>query len=69
MAKRSQGIGPRHTKILAFMESYQKQFRYPPSIREICEETNISSTSVVNYYLDQLEKWGYIKREKIYPVE
>jgi repressor LexA len=64
MAKRSQGIGPRHTKILAFMESYQKQFRYPPSIREICEETNISSTSVVNYYLDQLEKWGYIKREK-----
>ena len=64
MAKRSQGIGPRHTKILAFMESYQKKFRYPPSIREICEETNISSTSVVNYYLDQLEKWGYIRREK-----
>lgn len=64
MAKRSQGIGPRHTKILVFMERYQKQVGYPPSIREICEETNISSTSVVNYYLDQLEKWGYIKREK-----
>ena len=64
MAKRSQGIGPRHTKILVFMERYQKQLGYPPSIREICEETNISSTSVVNYYLDQLEKWGYIKREK-----
>lgn len=64
MAKRSQGIGPRHTKILVFMERYQKQYGYPPSIREICEETNISSTSVVNYYLDQLENWGYIKREK-----
>jgi repressor LexA len=64
MAKRSQGIGPRHTKILVFMERYQKQVGYPPSIREICEETNISSTSVVNYYLDQLENWGYIKREK-----
>jgi repressor LexA len=46
------------------MERYQKQVGYPPSIREICEETNISSTSVVNYYLDQLENWGYIKREK-----
>lgn len=64
MAKRSQGIGPRHTKILVFMERYQKHVGYPPSIREICEETNISSTSVVNYYLDQLENWGYIKREK-----
>lgn len=64
MAKRSQGIGPRHSKILIYMEKYQKQFGYPPSIREICEETEISSTSVVNYYLDQLENWGYIKREK-----
>jgi repressor LexA len=46
------------------MESYQTQYGFPPSIREICDETSISSTSVVNYYLDQLEKWGYIKREK-----
>ncbi len=64
MAKKSQGIGPRHNKILVFMQRYQKKFGYPPSIREICEETSISSTSVVNYYLDQLENWGYIKREK-----
>ena len=64
MVKRSRGIGPRHTKILLFMEKYQKQYGYPPAIREICEETGISSTSVVNYYLDQLENWGYIKREK-----
>lgn len=64
MVKRSQGLGPRHHKILKYMESYQKQFGYPPAIREICDETGVSSTSVVNYYLDQLEKWGYIKREK-----
>lgn len=64
MVKRSQGIGPRHQKILKYMESYQKEYGYPPSIREICDSTEISSTSVVNYYLDQLEKWGYIKREK-----
>lgn len=64
MVKRSQGLGPRHHKILEYMESYQQQYGYPPAIREICDETGISSTSVVNYYLDQLEKWGYIKREK-----
>ena len=64
MVKRSQGIGPRHTKILVYMERYQKKYGYPPAIREICVETEISSTSVVNYYLEQLEGWGYIKREK-----
>jgi len=64
MVKKSQGLGIRHQKILAYMERYQKQFGFPPAIREICDETEISSTSVVNYYLDQLEKWGYIKREK-----
>ena len=64
MIKRSQGIGPRHQNILKYMETYQQQNGYPPAIREICEETGISSTSVVNYYLEQLEKWGYIKREK-----
>jgi len=64
MVKRSQGIGPRHSKILTFMEKYQKQYGFPPSIREICDETEITSTSVVNYYLDQLETWGYIHREK-----
>jgi repressor LexA len=37
---------------------------YPPSIRDICEETGITSTSVVNYYLEQLEKWGYIERDR-----
>jgi repressor LexA len=64
MVKKSSGLGPRHKKILAFLESFQKQYGYPPSIREIGEVNEISSTSVVNYYLDQLEKWGYIKREK-----
>ena len=36
---------------------------YPPSIREIGAQTQISSTSLVNYYLNQLEEMGYIERE------
>ncbi len=39
MVRRTQGLGPRHEKILAYMETYQKQFGFPPAIREICEET------------------------------
>ncbi len=63
MARKRLGLSERHRKILTFLDEYQQQFGYPPSIREIGEKTGITSTSVVNYYLDQLEKSGYIERE------
>lgn len=63
MARRKAGLGERHKKILQFLEKFQDENGYPPSIREIGENTNISSTSVVNYYLNQLEEMNYIERE------
>jgi repressor LexA len=63
MARRKAGLGERHKKILKFLEKFQVENGYPPSIREIGENTNISSTSVVNYYLNQLEEMRYIERE------
>ena len=56
MVRKSKGLGERHQKILGFIEDYQRKYKHPPSIREIGEHCDISSTSVVNYYLDQLEK-------------
>ncbi len=64
MVRKSKGLGERHQKILDVLQSYQRENRYPPSIREIGEKTGISSTSVVNYYLDQLEKKGLIHRDR-----
>jgi repressor LexA len=64
MVRKSKGLSERHQKILEFLKSYQTANRYPPSIREIGENTGISSTSVVNYYLDQLEKMGMIERDR-----
>jgi repressor LexA len=64
MVRKSKGLGERHQKILNFLSDYQRENRYPPSIREIGEKTGISSTSVVNYYLDQLEKKGLIQRDR-----
>ena len=63
MARRKAGLGERHKKILKFLEKFQGENGFPPSIREIGENTNISSTSVVNYYLNQLEEMHYIERE------
>ena len=64
MVRKSKGLGPRHIKILEFLQSYWQENNYPPTIREIGENTDISSTSVVNYYLDQLEKMGKIERDR-----
>ena len=64
MVRKSKGLSDRHRKILALLKDYSENEGYPPSIREIGERTSISSTSVVNYYLEQLEKWGYIERDR-----
>lgn len=64
MVRKSKGLGERHQKIMDFLQEYQRDNHYPPSIREIGEKTGISSTSVVNYYLDQLEKRGMIQRDR-----
>jgi repressor LexA len=61
--QRSKNLTERQKKILDVLARFQKQNGYPPSIREICEKADISSTSVVNYYLDQLQEMGYIERD------
>lgn len=61
--RRKKGLTERQKKILKVLEDFQDQNGYPPSIREICDQANISSTSVVNYYLDQLQEMDYIERD------
>ncbi len=63
MVRKSKGLSERHIKILELLQEYADK-GYPPSIREIGEKTNITSTSVVNYYLEQLQNWGYIERDR-----
>lgn len=63
MVRKSKGLSERHIKILELLDKHTDK-GYPPSIREIGEQTGITSTSVVNYYLEQLEKWGFIERDR-----
>jgi repressor LexA len=64
MVRKSKGLSERHIKIMDLLQEYAEKEGYPPSIREIGISTGITSTSVVNYYLEQLEKWGYIERDR-----
>ncbi len=64
MARKSEGLSKRHKKILMFLEKFQKDNGYSPSIREIGESIDVQSTSLVDYYLKQLEEKKYISREQ-----
>ncbi len=55
-------LSERQQKILEFVRTFVARNRYPPTIREIGEDVGISSTSVVKYNLDVLERKGLIAR-------
>lgn len=50
--------------ILEFIRACDDEGEPPPTIREIMDVLGISSTSVVNYNLDALEKGGHITRNR-----
>ncbi|WP_299024033.1 transcriptional repressor LexA [uncultured Thermanaerothrix sp.] len=64
MVKPRNGLSERHKRILQFIEEYRHQNGYSPSIREIGDAIGVASTSLVNYYLDQLEDLKYIQRDR-----
>ena len=63
MAKRHPGLSERHQKILEFLSKFQEANGYSPSIRQIGDSINVKSTSLIDYYLNQLQEMGYIERE------
>lgn len=54
----------RQQKILDFIRRFSNDHGFPPTIREIGQDVGISSTSVVNYNLNVLEKKRHIERDK-----
>lgn len=57
-------LSERQSKILGFLKTFTLDNGYPPTIREIGKAVGISSTSVVNYNLDALQRGGYIYRDR-----
>ena len=57
-------LSERQRRILDFIEQFQQQHEYPPTIREIGQAADISSTSVVDYNLRVLEREGYLHRDR-----
>jgi repressor LexA len=55
-------LSVKQQKIVEFISRFWNEHHYPPSVRDILEGCGVSSTSVVDYNLDILEREGYIKR-------
>ena len=55
-------LSPKQRNIIDFVKRFWMDKSYPPTVRDILNGCNISSTSVVDYNLDILEREGYIRR-------
>ena len=62
--KKAKSLSRRQEQILDYIGDFCNQNAYPPTIREIQKELDISSTSVVDYNLNALEERGFIRRNR-----
>ncbi|MEX0683668.1 MAG: transcriptional repressor LexA [Dehalococcoidia bacterium] len=57
-------LSAKQNRILDYIRGFIDDHDYPPSIRQIQEACDISSTSVVDYNLRILERQGHIRRDR-----
>jgi len=55
-------LSTKQKRIIDFVHRFWLERSYPPTVRDIVNGCGISSTSVVDYNLDILEREGYIRR-------
>ncbi len=55
-------LSAKQQNMVLFIRSFWAEQGYPPTVRDIVSGCGISSTSVVDYNLDILEREGYIRR-------
>ena len=62
-----EGLKERERRILLYMKDQIKAKGYPPTVREICEELHIKSTSTTHKDIANLEKKGFIRKDPSKP--
>ncbi len=60
----ARNLSRRQQAMLEYIERFLDESNYPPTIREIQRDLNISSTSVVDYNLNILEQRSLIRRNR-----
>lgn len=57
-------LSERQQHILSYIERFMEEREYPPTVRDIQQGCQVSSTSVVDYNLRVLERKGYLERDR-----
>ncbi|MDR0886012.1 MAG: transcriptional repressor LexA [Clostridiales Family XIII bacterium] len=60
-------LRPREEAILVFMKKEITQKGYPPTVRELCAELGVKSTSTIHKDLERLEAKGFIRKNPAKP--
>lgn len=60
-------ISKKQQEILDYIKAEILDKGYPPTVREICENVGLRSTSSVHSHLSSLERNGYIRRDPTKP--
>ena len=51
-------------KLLDVIKKYLVKHGYAPTVRELCDEMDLSSTATVQVHINNLEKKGYLRKEE-----
>lgn len=57
-------LSPKKQKFLDFIKQYQEEHGFPPIFAEIMEQLKIKSPGTVNWYVQELENTGHLKRSR-----
>lgn len=63
----SKGLTRRQRQILDYVIEYSRRRGYPPSVRDIGNALQLTSSSTVHSHLSALEKKGYLRRDPSKP--
>ncbi|MGE7092572.1 LexA repressor [Lysinibacillus sp. NPDC048646] len=63
----AKGLGDRKKQIIHFINEFRQQHTFAPTVREIADGVNLTSTSTVQKHLIGLVEKGYIEIEQFKP--
>ena len=63
MRNKSSDLTTRQKEILTYIKQYYAKNKYTPSIRNICEHFNLSSSATVKVHLDGIIEKGFLRRD------
>ena len=58
-----EALSTREKQIIDYMKKFVREKGYPPTVREMCKDLGISSTSTVFKDINNLEKKGYLRKD------